>query len=324
VAGGLALLKTGDRLRVDLKASRVDLLVDEAELAARQAELAAGGGYQYPASQTPWQEIQRSLVGQLDRGAILEVPARRPDAWSSPRQSLKRSAGVLRAPAQPRPTAMLHAPFAAPPTRITREGRFARIEPLEAERHAEDLWGVLDGQERVWDYLPYGPFRDFESFEEWLEAREKLPDPLSFAVIDHSNGRARGILTLMEIRPAAGVIEIGHIVFSPAMQRTSLATEAFFLAAEYVFDELGYRRLEWKCNAVNEASKRAAQRFGFTPEGVFRKHMIVKGRNRDTAWFSMLDDEWPARQSGFRAWLSPDNFDADGRQIRPLRTLTAA
>ncbi len=218
---------------------------------------------------------------------------------------------------------MLHTPFAAPPARVTREGRLVRIEPLEAERHAEDLWGALDGHERVWDYLPYGPFRDFEAFEEWLEGREKLADPLSFAVVDQSNGRARGILTLMEIRPAAGVIELGNIVFAPVMQRTPLATEAVFLVAEYAFDELGYRRLEWKCNAVNEPSKRAAQRFGFTPEGVFRKHMIVKGRNRDTAWFSMLDEEWPARRAAFRDWLSPDNFDAEGRQIRQLREFTA-
>ncbi len=210
---------------------------------------------------------------------------------------------------------------ASPPARITREGRFARIEPLEAERHAEDLWGVLEGHDRVWDYMAYGPFADFDAFEAWLETRQALADPLSFAVVDKANGRAKGILTLMEIRPAMGVIEIGHILFSPEMQKTPLSTEAVFLAAGYAFDDLGNRRLEWKCDDRNAPSKHAAVRFGFTPEGLFRKHMIIKGRNRDTAWFSMTDDEWPARREAFARWLSADNFDAEGRQHRSLRDL---
>ncbi|MEJ1161819.1 GNAT family N-acetyltransferase [Prosthecomicrobium sp. N25] len=213
---------------------------------------------------------------------------------------------------------------ARPPERVVREGRFARIEPLDAARHGPDIWAAGVDRPEIWTYLGYGPFADEAAFLVWLATRDTLSDPLYFAVVDRSTGRALGCATLMEIRPAQGVIEVGHIFFSPSLQRTPIATEAIFLLMAYVFDELGYRRFEWKCDNGNEPSKRAARRFGFTPEGVFRQHMIVKGRNRDTAWFSILDREWPALKPAFESWLSPENFDPEGRQRRSLGSLTGA
>jgi RimJ/RimL family protein N-acetyltransferase len=168
--------------------------------------------------------------------------------------------------------------------------------------------------------MGYGPFADFAAFSAWIGSRPPLDDPYSYAVIEPS-GQAIGIATLMEIRPAMRVIEVGHIVYTPALQRTPLATEAQYLLALYAFETLGYRRYEWKCNALNVASRRAAARFGFTFEGVFRQHMIVKGRSRDTAWFSMLDSEWPQRKAAFERWLAPENFDKDGRQKQSLAVL---
>jgi RimJ/RimL family protein N-acetyltransferase len=168
--------------------------------------------------------------------------------------------------------------------------------------------------------MGYGPFADEAAFLAWVPERAALADPYAYAVID-AEGRAVGIATLMEIRPAMRVIEVGHIVYTPALQRTPLATEAQYLLARYIFETLGYRRYEWKCNALNAPSRRAAERFGFTFEGVFRQHLIVKGRNRDTAWFSMLDSEWPARKAAFERWLAPANFDAAGRQKTSLLTL---
>jgi RimJ/RimL family protein N-acetyltransferase len=159
----------------------------------------------------------------------------------------------------------------------------------------------------------YGPFPDFHAFPTWIDSRIKLDDPYSYAVLDKSD-RVLGLATLMEIRPAMRSIEVGHIVYSPALQRTPLATEAQYLLARYVFETLGYRRYEWKCNSLNTASRRAALRYGFVFEGVLRQHMIAKGRNRDTAYFSMLDSEWPARKHAFERWLAPENFDAAGRQ----------
>jgi RimJ/RimL family protein N-acetyltransferase len=210
------------------------------------------------------------------------------------------------------------------PERVTREGRLSRVEPLDSDRHGPDLWsgGLADGS--TWAYLDYGPFSSEGKFLEWLQTRDQLQDPMYFAVVDRATGAALGLATLMEIRPAMGAIEIGHIVFSPALQRTPVATEAIFLLMRYVFDELGNRRFEWKCDNANEASKRAALRFGFAPEGVFRQHMMVKGRNRDTAWFSILDNEWPALKQVYESWLSTDNFEADGRQKLSLRALTSA
>jgi RimJ/RimL family protein N-acetyltransferase len=163
----------------------------------------------------------------------------------------------------------------------------------------------------------YGPFADELTFIEWLFTRERLEDPYSYAVVDAA-GRALGIVTLMEILPAMRRIEVGHIVYSPVLQRTPLGTEAQYLMARYVFETLGYRRYEWKCNALNAASMRAALRYGFTFEGILRQHMIAKGRNRDTAYYSMLDSEWPARKAEFERWLTPENFDASGRQKTKL------
>src|SRR5262249_35444135 len=172
----------------------------------------------------------------------------------------------------------------------------------------------------TWAYLGYGPFAGEAAFAAWLAERPKLADPYSYAIVA-PDGRALGIATLMEIRPAMRVIEVGNILYTPPLQRTPLATEAQYLLARYVFETLGYRRYEWKCNALNAPSRRAAARFGFTFEGEFRQHMIVKGRNRDTAWFSMLDSEWPARKAAFERWLAPENFDAQGRQKTKLGAL---
>jgi RimJ/RimL family protein N-acetyltransferase len=199
------------------------------------------------------------------------------------------------------------------PDAVVLQGRFGRVEKLDPSRHCADLWEALKGHDQVWTYLPYGPFADAEAFGLWLEPRSEITDPFSYVVIDQA-GRALGIITLLAIRPEMRVIEVGHIVLSPALQRTPLATEAQYLIARYVFETLGYRRYEWKCNDRNAASRRAALRLGFGFEGVFRQHMIVKGRNRDTAWYAMLDTEWPSRKLAFERWLEPSNFDADGRQ----------
>jgi len=206
------------------------------------------------------------------------------------------------------------------PSAVRLEGRSGRVEKLDADRHGVDLWQALKDDNSLWPYMAYGPFSDEPTFMAWLAERPRLTDPYSCAIIDNEN-RAVGIATLMEIRPAMRVIEVGHIVYSPRLQRTVLATEAQYLLARYVFETLGYRRYEWKCNALNAPSRRAAERFGFTYEGLFRQHMVVKGRNRDTAWFSMLDSEWPARKAAFERWLAPGNFDAEGQQIQSLTAL---
>jgi len=207
------------------------------------------------------------------------------------------------------------------PEPVVLEGRFGRLEKLDTARHGAALWETVQGDDTLWPYMAYGPFADGAAFAAWLVERPKLADPYSYAVVAPS-GRAVGIATLMEIRPAVRVIEVGNIVYSGALQRTPLATEAQYLLARYIFETLGYRRYEWKCNALNAPSRRAAARFGFTFEGVFRQHLIVKGRNRDTAWFSMLDTEWPARKAAFERWLAPDNFDTQGRQKQSLASLT--
>jgi RimJ/RimL family protein N-acetyltransferase len=199
------------------------------------------------------------------------------------------------------------------PRDVRLEGRFGAVEKLAA-RHAVGLWDATRGHDQIWTYMSaYGPFDSWPSFSEWIGTRAQLEDPFSYAVLDRSGG-AIGIATLMEIRPAMRVIEIGHIVYAPELQRTPLATEAQFLLARYVFDTLGYRRYEWKCNALNAPSRRAAERLGFTFEGILRQHMVAKGRNRDTAYYSMLDGDWPSRKRAFEKWLAPVNFDADGHQ----------
>jgi RimJ/RimL family protein N-acetyltransferase len=199
------------------------------------------------------------------------------------------------------------------PGPVTLEGRYGRVEKLAA-RHGADLWRAYAGHDHMWTYMStYGPFADETEFGKWFESRLPLEDPYSYAVVDRA-GHALGIATLMEIRPAMRVIEVGHIAYSPALQRTPLGTEAQYLLARYAFETLGYRRYEWKCNALNAASRRAALRYGFVYEGTFRQHLIAKGRNRDNAWFSMLDSEWPVRRAAFERWLAPENFDAQGRQ----------
>jgi RimJ/RimL family protein N-acetyltransferase len=179
----------------------------------------------------------------------------------------------------------------------------------------------VQGHDQTWTYMStYGPFADAAAFSKWFASRLTLDDPYSYAVVDRS-GQAVGIATLMEIRPAMRVIEVGHIVYSPAVQRTPLGTEAQYLLARYVFEALGYRRYEWKCNALNAPSRRAALRYGFIFEGILRQQMIAKGRNRDTAYYSMLDSEWPARKAAFERWLAPENFDAAGKQKASLGEL---
>ncbi|HET7022186.1 MAG TPA: GNAT family protein [Xanthobacteraceae bacterium] len=207
------------------------------------------------------------------------------------------------------------------PSPVTLEGRYGRLERL-AQPHDTSLWKAVQGQEHIWTYMSYGPLADFAAFSAWLAGRVKLEDPYSYAIIDPS-GQALGIATLMEIRPAMRVVEVGNILYSPALQRTPLGTEAQYLLARYAFETLGYRRYEWKCNALNAASCRAALRYGFMFEGILRFHMISKERNRDTAYYSMLDGEWPARKAAFERWLAPENFDAQGRQRTSLSELTA-
>lgn len=200
-------------------------------------------------------------------------------------------------------------------------GRFIRLEKLDPRRHGDDLWQVLQGPGAdglLWDYLPYGPFSERAPFDRWLEDNASSRDPLFYSVVDLASGQVQGILSLMSIVPAHGRIEIGHIAFGAAMQRTPKGTEAVYLLGKLSF-ELGNRRLEWKCNNANARSRRAAERFGFSFEGVFRQHMVVKDQNRDTAWYSILDDEWPAIAAGFERWLSEDNQRPEGQ----LRTLEA-
>jgi RimJ/RimL family protein N-acetyltransferase len=206
------------------------------------------------------------------------------------------------------------------PGPVALEGRYGRLEKL-GPHHATALWRALDGHDRIWTYMSgYGPFADETIFAAWVASRVALEDPYSYAVLNPA-GDAVGIATLMEIRPEARSVEVGHIVYSPALQRTPLGTEAQYLLARYAFETLGNRRYEWKCNALNAPSRRAALRYGFTFEGILRQHMIAKGRNRDTAYYAMLDSEWPARKAAFERWLSPDNFDAEGRQKVGLSVL---
>ena len=202
------------------------------------------------------------------------------------------------------------------PPRTPLEGWACRVEPLEPDRHANDLHQAYleDREGRVWTYLSCGPFAALADYRAWMEGTCLSDDPLFHAIIEPGSGRAVGVASLMRIDPAMGSIEVGHINYTPALQGTIAATEAMFLLMRRVFDELGYRRYEWKCDALNARSRRAAERLGFTYEGTFRQAMIYKGRNRDTAWFSILDREWPAIRAAFERWLDHANFDASGRQ----------
>ncbi|TRX73446.1 GNAT family N-acetyltransferase [Pseudomonas mangiferae] len=205
-------------------------------------------------------------------------------------------------------------------------GRYVRLEPLDPARHGDDLWQALQGPDAdplLWDYLPYGPFPERADFDAWLATQAAQRDPLFFSVTDPASGRARGFLAYLSIEPAHGSIEIGHIAFGHGMQRSPASTEAVYLMAARAF-ERGYRRLEWKCNSLNQRSWRAAERLGFVQEGLFRQHRVVKGRNRDTAWFAVMDHEWPGRRAAFERWLDPANFDADGQQRQRLEALREA
>ncbi len=206
------------------------------------------------------------------------------------------------------------------PGPVTLAGRYGRVEKLMSA-HASTLWDAVKGHDIIWSYMSqYGPFADAGQFSTWVTQRAALDDPYAYAVVDTAN-RALGIATLMEIQPDMRVIEVGHIVYSPALQRTPLGTEAQYLLARYAFEALGYRRYEWKCNSLNAASRRAALRYGFAFEGILRQHKIAKSRNRDTAYFSMLDSEWQTRKHNFERWLSPENFTVDGGQKVSLSEL---
>lgn len=209
-----------------------------------------------------------------------------------------------------------------PPARVL-EGRYCRLEPLEPARHGADIAAAFVGAHDVWAYLPVPEPKDRGEYEAFLATMVARTDIVPFAVVDRADNKAKGHLWLMEIRPAHGVFEVGFITYSPSLQRTRPATEAIFLCGDYGFS-LGYRRFEWKCNNRNEPSKRAAVRYGFKYEGLFRQHQIVKGQNRDTAWFSILDGEWPARKAAFERWLAPENFDAQGKQKVSLAALNKA
>lgn len=209
------------------------------------------------------------------------------------------------------------------PGPVTIQGRYGHVEKLKAA-HAKDLWPLVKDDDTLWTYMStYGPFADEAEFYAWVASRPSLDDPYSYAIIDRDQ-RCVGIATLMEIRPVNAAIEVGHIVYSPALQRTPLGTEAQYLLARYAFETLGYRRYEWKCNSHNAPSRRAALRYGFKFEGILRQQMFAKGRNRDTAMFSMLDSEWPARKAAFERWLARENFGADGKQKLSLNSLNGA
>ena len=225
----------------------------------------------------------------------------------------------------------LGSPLAWAPVRVPRrrslQGSHVLVRPLDARADAEALYAVSHrphGDPSIWTYLADGPYGSYAAFREMLARAEVSEDPLFFAVVPRADDRPGGLAAYLRMAPEFGVVELGNIWFGVTLQRTTAASEAIYLLAAYVLDELGYRRLEWKCNALNAASRRAAERFGFTFEGVFRKHQVVKGRNRDTAWYAITDDDWPSIRRGFQAWLSAENFDGAGRQRRPLPELIAA
>ena len=201
------------------------------------------------------------------------------------------------------------------PTRDRVQGRYCRLEPLDPDRHAAALFtaNAADETGGSWTYLPYGPFQTLSSYRDWMHAQCLGDDPLFFAIVDLADGLPAGVASYLRIAPASGSIEVGHIHYAPRLQRTVAATEAMFLIMQTAF-ELGYRRYEWKCDALNAASRAAAQRLGLSFEGIFRQATVYKGRNRDTAWYAAIDAEWPALRAAFLAWLDPGNFDGQGRQ----------
>lgn len=213
-------------------------------------------------------------------------------------------------------------PRPRPPGNVM-EGRWCRVEPLDPARHAESLHraNAEDREGRNWTYLTTGPFSDLAAYRAWLEQIVTPDDPLFHAIVDRQSGRALGVASFLRIQPDVGVIEVGHINFAPPLQRSRLATEAMYLMMRRAFDELGYRRYEWKCDALNAPSRRAAERLGFVYEGTFRQATIYRERNRDTAWFAIIDRDWPMIKAAFEAWLDPANFDAEGRQRQRLEAL---
>lgn len=216
------------------------------------------------------------------------------------------------------------APTGQRPGRNQIEGNLVVLEPIDLDRHTEALYDVSHESaeaRQLWKFLPDGPFEDSADLRALLKTILDAPDRVPYAIRDKAGGRAAGFATYLDIRPAHGAIEIGYIWFAPFLQRTPQSTEALYLMLAYAFDELGYRRMQWRCNALNERSKAAALRLGFIFEGVFHQHMVVKGHNRDTAWYSILDADWPRLRDGFEQWLSPQNFDERGRQRKPLRDL---
>jgi RimJ/RimL family protein N-acetyltransferase len=225
-----------------------------------------------------------------------------------------------------------------PPRPVTLRGRWVTLEPLDADRHTANLWKAVRGHDEVWTWLADGPYASESALRAALAEKQAAQTAVFLAILPAPDGQGRvspslpgpygsgqhpgaGYASYMRIEPAHGVVEVGNILLSPGLQRTTAATEAMYLMARHVFDELGYRRYEWKCNAENEPSRRAALRLGFSFEGIFRQHMVIKGRNRDTAWFAMLDQEWPTRKRAFEAWLEPANFGSDGRQRYRLESL---
>ena len=212
------------------------------------------------------------------------------------------------------------------PPRAPMQGRYASTEPLDPRKHGRDLFdaAALDKEGRIWTYLPYGPFSTHQAYAGWIQMTCMGEDPQFHAILDNATGKAVGVASLMRIDPKGGAIEIGHICLSPLAQRSRAATDAMYLFMRRVFDEVAYRRYEWKCDALNAPSRTAAERLGFTFEGVFRQATLYKGRNRDTAWFSIIDKEWPQLKAAFETWLDPANFEAAGKQKQALSALTCA
>ncbi|MEO0633219.1 MAG: GNAT family protein [Pseudomonadota bacterium] len=212
-------------------------------------------------------------------------------------------------------------PPPVPHPSLVLEGTYARLEPLSADRHAALLYRAFANADQVWNFLPYGPFSSSSQYHRWVRDQENGTDPHFFAIGNKTSGAFEGVASYLRVHPDAGSIEVGHINFSPALQRTPAATDAIFQMMRWAF-EAGYRRFEWKCDALNTASRRAAERFGLSYEGIFRHAAVVKGHNRDTAWFAAIDTEWPALQEAFGAWLHPSNFDGSGQQCERLADLT--
>jgi RimJ/RimL family protein N-acetyltransferase len=210
------------------------------------------------------------------------------------------------------------------PVPVTLCGRYVILEPLDAGRHAVALWQAVKDHDELWAWLPDGPYATESDLRRAIEEKQSAAGAVFLAIVPAATGSVAGYASFMRMEPAQGVVEVGNILLTPGLQRTTAATEAMYLMAAHIFDQLGYRRYEWKCNAKNLPSRRAAERLGFTFEGIFRQHMVVKGQNRDTAWFSILDHEWPARKRAFEAWLDPANFDGEGRQRQNLARIADA